>query len=380
MRTSGLGTVGPEHNLLVRFSILAAALGSFVVSGQLHAQELDRAETTTTEEAAPKEDSIGFDSGSFIAVPVPINDPTFGTGLVLGAGYLFKTDEGSNTSFIGGGVVGTNEESYAGGLGASLSLDNNRYSGFFFLGAADVNYDLFVLGQPLRVEQQGAAFQGEFRYGFSEAWSGGISMRYLESQLAGLNNSPLPPLLANVAENSIATLGLVAQRDTRDDSFYPTTGSKLDFSLTYSKDVSGADISYTHATLGYDQFWSLTDNSVVGMRAAACKIGGRAPFFDTCLLGAELRGFSLFEYFGDSMLTAQAEYRHRFTKRFGYVAFAGLGDVRKSDISIDSGLRYAGGLGLRYRVSKKFPLDVSLDVTLNDDEESYVYFSVGQAF
>ena len=64
---------------------------------------------------------------------------------------------------------------YAGGLGASLSFDNNRYSGFFFLGAADVNYDLFVLGQPLRVEQQGAALQGEFRYGFNDAWSGGIS-------------------------------------------------------------------------------------------------------------------------------------------------------------------------------------------------------------
>ena len=56
-----------------------------------------------------------------------------------------------------------------------------------------------------------------------------------------------------------------------------------------------------------------------------------------------------------------------------------FGDVRRSLISLDSGTRYAGG-GMRFRASKAFDLDVSLDLTLNDKEESHVCVCVGQSF
>jgi outer membrane protein assembly factor BamA len=367
------------------FSAAILVLASIGLAGDASASDSagDPAATDgspTASASAEPSPEVGFKAGSFIAVPIPVNDPTFGTGLVLGGGYLFKADETSNTSFLGGGAFGTDGGSRAAAVGGSISLDDKRYNGFAFLGAADLKYDLFILGRPARIEQQAVAFQGQFRYGFSDTLSAGVSLRYVESNLAGANGSDLSPEIQNLTDVKIGTVGVVAQRDTRDDTFYPTTGSLLDVGLTYSEEVGGANLTYAGATIGFDQFWSLGPRSVIGARVAGCMIENRAPFFDSCLLGAEIRGFSLFEFYGSQMLTAQAEYRGRLNDRFGYVAFAGVGEVQRNLTSLDSGTRYAGGLGLRYRVSRDFDLDVSLDVTLNDQRDSLVYFYVGQNF
>ena len=40
----------------------------------------------------------------------------------------------------------------------------------------------------------------------------------------------------------------------------------------------------------------------------------------------------------------------------------------------------AAGLGARYRVSQKFPVDFSVDVAYNDEDEITTYIYVGQRF
>ncbi len=359
----------------------AIVLGLILLAFAGAAQAQDAAtEDTGAADPPQAEKKTGFGAGSFVAVPIPVNNPTFGTGVVLGGGYLFKADEKSDTSFIGGGVFGANEGSRAGALGGSFSFADKRYNGFGFLAAADLSYELFILGQPVRIEQDGAAVQGEFRYGFTETLSAGISLRYVESRLSGINGTDLPEQIQDISDLSIATVGVVGQWDTRDDTFYPTTGGLLDLELTYNETSGVQNLTYTRSIIGYDHFWSLGERSVIGARMAGCAVQDRAPFYETCLLGSEIRGFSLFEFYGDQMVTAQAEYRGRINERFGYVAFAGVGDVRRNFLSFDSGTRYAGGIGGRYRVSKEFDLDVSLDLTLNDKNESFVYFYVGQSF
>lgn len=210
-------------------------------------------------------------------MPVPINDPTFGAGLALGGGYLFKADKGSDTSFLGGGLFGTTDDSYAAGIGGSYSFDNNRYNIVALFGAADVNYDLYLAGKPVQIEQDGAAFQAEFRYGFSDTFSAGVSLRYLEGKVAGLGGSALPAEIANLTDASIGTVGFLANWDARDDTYYPTSGNNMDFSLTYSEEVGGAALNYGHGTLGYNHFWSLSDRSVVGLPAAGCWLLDRRP-------------------------------------------------------------------------------------------------------
>lgn len=330
--------------------------------------------------AAPDGDPVGFRAGSFLVVPIPVNDPTFGAGLVLGGGYLWQADAGSDTSFIGGGVAGTDEGSRAGGVGTSLSFGNGRYNLQLLFGVADAYYDLYILGEPVGIQQQGVAAQGAFRYGFTETVSAGMSFRYLESEIDGVNGRDPPALIDELVNNSLASVGLVVNWDTRDDTIYPTTGGLLAFESAYTEEIGGRGLQYTRTTLGYDRFWAPAGRTVIGLRAAGCTVADRAPFFDTCLLGSELRGFSLFEVYGDRMLAAQAELRQRLGGRLGVVLFAGAGEVERSRISRDSGVRYAGGAGLRFRVSQEFGLDMALDLAVNDDGDGFAYVAVGQAF
>lgn len=329
-----------------------------------------------------RDDAVGVRNGSFVAVPLPFNDPTFGTGLALGGGYLFKTDEGSNTSFVGLAGLGTNSGSYGGALAGNLSFDENRLNASLYLGAVDLNYDLFVGGTPRNITQESLGFFGEFRYGFSKSLSAGITMRYLDTRLSRDDARSLPDEISNLKESVLGTMGVVVQWDTRDDNFYPTQGTFAAFDLSMTDEYGGLARTYEKATLELAHHWPVGKRGVFAARVAGCHTGQDVPFFDSCLLGGPqgIRGFSMFEFYGDQLASLQGEYRGRIGERFGYVAFAGMGEVQRTSISLDSGVGYAGGVGLRYQVSKDFDLDLSLDVTLNDQNEELLYLYVGQAF
>ena len=65
----------------------------------------------------------------------------------------------------------------------------------------------------------------------------------------------------------------------------------------------------------------------------------------------------------------------------GVVAFGGGGvAAREFGALPDEPVAYAGGVGLRYNVSEKDGINVSLDVTWGRDNESGLYFRIGEAF
>ncbi|WP_298855722.1 hypothetical protein [uncultured Ruegeria sp.] len=107
------------------------------------------------------------------------------------------------------------------------------------------------------------------------------------------------------------------------------------------------------------------------------------PFFDQCSLGATdaFRGFPVTQFLNLRSVSLQVEYRHRLTNRFGAVAFAGAGLTGDSFSNLSTGGTHsAAGLGARYRVSKKFPVDLSVDWARNNDSEDQLYIYVGQRF
>ncbi len=63
------------------------------------------------------------------------------------------------------------------------------------------------------------------------------------------------------------------------------------------------------------------------------------------------------------------------------MVFGGVGWTGESYGSLtDNGDRIAAGVGFRYRVSKKFPVDSSADVSTKNDDEEFLYIFVGQRF
>lgn len=70
--------------------------------------------SSTSELDAPDDaeiEALGFQEGSLVVVPILSRNPTFGTGLAIGTGYIFKADELSSNSFFGIGAYGSNNGS-----------------------------------------------------------------------------------------------------------------------------------------------------------------------------------------------------------------------------------------------------------------------------
>jgi hemolysin activation/secretion protein len=101
-----------------------------------------------------------------------------------------------------------------------------------------------------------------------------------------------------------------------------------------------------------------------------------------CLLGANdgLRGYPVGQYIDSALFSAQVEYRGRISESWGYVGFAGVGAVAPQFSGlIDREPLPSAGAGIRYRVSEKNQLDLSLDVTVSK-ADSAIYLYVGQSF
>jgi hypothetical protein len=62
------------------------------------------------------------------------------------------------------------------------------------------------------------------------------------------------------------------------------------------------------------------------------------------------------------------------------VVFAGAGTLGQEISELGETIEYAGGAGLRIKVSKDFGLDLSIDEAINKDGETTTYVYVGQRF
>ncbi len=331
------------------------------------------------------EAEFGLTKGSVIVAPIPFSNPTIGSGLAIGAGYLFQTDAGSKPSMIGVGGFRSDNGSLGYGLVVNLALNDNKWIVNSLLASADVRYDLYTGIGSLPIRQDGTLARFSLSYGFTPKFSIGGTMRYLNTRVS-LNGPGLPPLPAPYARDrglELINLGVVANWDRRDDTIYPTRGSNLKFEAFGGTDLNTGRLHYQKTYALYDLYAKIGDSGVVAARFAACAASGDTPFFDQCSLGGSdsFRGFSATQFLDLRMASIQLEYRRQFTKRLGGVVFAGAGRVGPNYAKFDiGGSQSAGGFGLRYRVSKKFPVDFSVDASTNSLGEQLLYIYVGQRF
>ena len=96
--------------------------------------------------------------------------------------------------------------------------------------------------------------------------------------------------------------------------------------------------------------------------------------------GGDLRGCIGGRYRDQVMFTAQAEYRWQFYKKWGVVAFAGVGGVDEDlgGFDFENPLPSAG-VGLRFMLSKENRLNLGVDYAVGKDSDAW-YFSVGESF
>src|SRR6056297_79639 len=346
---------------------------------------------TTVLDAATRTD-IGFRSGSFVVAPIPFSNPTIGNGVTLGAGYLFQLPDSKPSAMGVGGFRSANgSEAYA--AGGRVNFDSGRWTLGVFGGTAEVFYDLSLGRRALPLNQSGEAVEFLVEYGITSEITAGASFGYLKSLIGpdSRNLDSLPEFLRPDLDIEVAKVSFYAAIDTRNNTFYPTSGTLLSGKISHAKikdkafagSLSVSDRSYQKGKISVVGFKSIGGNGVVAGKLLMCGSDDASPFFDTCGVGFAdgLRGFGSLDNVKDWSASAQSEYRGRFSERFGYVAFAGIdgGGNRLDSISVNNG-GTAAGIGLRYRISKKFGLDYAVDYAINQEGEKFLYLSIGQRF
>lgn len=338
---------------------------------------------------SPEAEKYGFKKGSIVVAPIPFSNPTVGSGLMLGAGYLFTTSKGSKPSMFGVGALRSDNGTSGYGASLNLAFSNNRWLFSSFFAKADARYDLYTPIGTLPIRQDGVLGRLGLSYGVNSKLSFGAALRYLDtsitpdtSKFSGLPAIPAP--FSDFLNVEIASIGFVTDWDQRDDTIYPTRGSYLQFEAYQNVSLGGALLrDYQTAFLNFTKYFPLGQSGVLAARVSACAASPETPFFDLCSLGItdSFRGFSATQFIGQRSVSAQVEYRHQFTKRLGLAAFGGIGLVGPQFGALtDGGSHSAIGLGARYRVSKKFPLDFAVDVAHNNLGQDQLYIYVGQRF
>jgi len=330
----------------------------------------------------------------FVVAPIPSYRPTFGWGLAFGTAYIYRPESVSadHPPWVTGlGAFYTDNGSWGGGAAHKMNWDEDQWRLLGALAYADLRYDFYGVGEaagrgkesiPLRQTAGGGVL--ELLRGVGGHWY--VGGRYTRANVqTGLDGDvePLPPAFQHVPfkfDSQLSGLGLRVQRDTRDSTFYPTSGSLLDFDANFFASALGSDFEYQSYVLAYNHYFSIATHHVLAVRGYGQATGGDAPFFALASFGsgADLRGYTPGRYRDKLMVAAQAEYRWRVTSRIGVVAFGGAGSVAP-EIGEFERLLPSIGFGFRFVIAKENNVSMRFDAAWGRDEHS-VYIGVGEAF
>jgi surface antigen Omp85-like protein len=346
----------------------------------------------TQPETQPKKKKKLGGPGAIVVAPLPISSPAIGSGIEPVLGYIFPfnaKDKVSSPSVVGMGGLVTNNGSRAFVVGGRLYLKENRYritSGF---ARGNLNYDVYgngiAAGFKLSLNQTGQAFLGEFlrRIGW-KFFAGPQFMTghsFITVRPNNVSNFPIPPDLG--IHTTLTAIGARLTRDTSPNRFYPTSGTYFDFTSDFFSQALGSKYSFQSFKTTFDKYESLNKNQVLAYNAYFCATGGKPPFYGNCIFGTnnELRGYVAGQYFTRYMLATQLEYRLVLPKRFGLVAFGGVGEVIPGGGQLYGQQKFlpSGGGGLRFQLSKKFHVNLRADIAQGRDGHTFG-MGVGEAF
>ena len=169
--------------------------------------------------------------------------------------------------------------------------------------------------------------------------------------------------------------------DRRDNLFYPTSGH-----YQYIKFIAYPEPSdYVFSTFELDvrYYKSLFKKSVLATELYIQNVSGNAPFYELPALGGHqrMRGYFQGRYRDKNYVSLQTEFRQYFTKRLGFVAFVGIGDVSEeiTDLNLNE-LKHSYGGGLRYLFNKKEHVNLRMDIGIGADGNTGIYFGIEEAF
>lgn len=354
------------------------------------ADEAERAESVVASQDEGKD-------GDFIVAPIPLVNPTLGYGLIGAVAYMKKLDPESQASYFGAGGMYTDNGSWTAGIGGSFNLNEDNWKVKGGLAYFDITIPFYGIGneagdedRSVDVNEKGWAAGVKGLRRIAGRWYGGLSYGFVPLTTSFEVETEEPeaaddPPLVGLGESTIAAVGLIGERDSRDNQFAAYQGSYLQLAWSFADEAVGSDFDYQSIKANYNLYRRIkqdSDKMIIAGRVSACTTPGDTPFYALCKFGQnfDLRGYVGGRYRDKALLAIQAELRWSLTKRWGAVGFLGVGGVGDSFGGFDKDNRLpAAGVGVRFAISPDNRLNISLDWAVGKDND-HVYIYVGEAF
>lgn len=328
--------------------------------------------------------------GNWVAVPVPVSNPTIGSGLALATMYLHPRPEGDDSpnSTTGVGVLYTDSDSWAGGVFFDYYLAGDAHRVRGAAGAADLNLRFFGVGSdaatsgltiPYNIEASFVAPRYIARLPGTQGWYAGLDLVLADGSVtfdpADLVGLPLPPI---TGEFALAGLGPVLQYDDRDNNYFPRTGRFAEFQLIDYRDDLGSDFEFWSFGAEFNSYATTHERLTIAFRTELQAAEEGAPFF--MLPYVDVRGVPSAYYRDQATLSVHLEGRFRFSDRWGMNTFIEAGTFGPELSAVTThGTGPSYGLGIRWQVTAAQELNLGVDIAFHDDEEA-LYVMIGESF
>jgi len=330
-----------------------------------------------------------------LVAPIPFHNSQIGWGLVLMAGLIHRFDADTTIKPSTGAIAGMASENGSWGVfGIEVArFDHDAWRARGVGGYLDLRYDFYGIGidaghegRTTPLDQQVTMAAGSLLRRVVTGLYLGAAVVWMQTTvtLRDSAGSSGPPATPDLATTDLFAPGLQAEFDTRNDDYWPEHGTLAQLKGSFFTTALGGARDFQRYVAAWSWYGSLRGKQLIlATNVNACGAPGDAPFYGLCSIGAgrfALRGYTQGRYRDRYMTTVQAELRAHTTGRFGATIFGGFGQVASSagDIFKAQALP-AGGLGLRYKLTRNYPMHLRFDYAWGRDG-GLLYFSVAEAF
>lgn len=356
-------------------------LGLLAVSALAAEDQVDAAQELEGSEYAPASDKTGF-----VAVPIPISNPTVGAGLGIATLYLHRRstpDVQAPLTFAFAAWMDSGTWLAGGGHRRELADGQGRVTVLGGYGDLHLKYygqgsDPVLGDHPLAYRMESSFVLARYLHRIgSSRWFVGpdllgnfCTLTFTTSAIPGIPD--LDTRFRNIG------IGLAAERDTRNDNIKVRSGTLLKLGARSQSEAWGGDFDYLTAHGEGLLYLPVAAADVLAARLRLSAVGDDTPFF--ALSRLTLRGFDTSRYLDTYSSEVEGEYRWRFADDFAAVGFAGIGRVfaDTDDFTSNRPIWSTGG-GLRWYPSFGNGMPIGGDVAWSNDGWAW-YIRIGESF
>lgn len=340
-----------------------------------------------------KQDSTKTRNIAFNAYPYAFYSPETQAAIGGGGIILFytKRNEKLRPSKIGFGAHYTTNKQYKFSLNSSIYFNENNLVIQMPLSFGYTADKFWGLGKSSTEDGSEEYFREDFNVQLEVQVPPALFFADRTGFLLEFSNTEIVDPQENFYLNNEQVLGFDGGKlfgagfdliwDRRDNIFYPTSGHFQFIKFIVYPEPS--DFVFTSLEIDVRYFKKLFKGQVLATNLYVASVSSNAPFYKLPALGGQnrMRGYFMGRYRDNNYITMQMEYRQYVTKKLGFVAFGGIGDVGSeiTDLNLKE-LKYSFGGGLRYLFNKKENVNLRMDIGVGQDGNTGIYFGIEEAF